>query len=197
MHVLTAGPRNVVDGMILDPVFHLRGGRSLPIPPSWGHLDGFLQRAGALEQLSWPIPSLELSQQLFVWFFALLGSIGLLAFVAWQRHRQAPTAVRTQTLVVVALFSIGLVPQAMQRVDSAHFAWVGCVPMAFLPIVAFELIRSRAGSAPYPTGRLALVSVGAVFLGIVLVIPAFTVAHVRRLQRAVVRLPPDRVPDRA
>jgi hypothetical protein len=174
VHVLTAGPRNVVDGMILDPVFHLRGGRSLPIPPSWGHLDGFLQRAGALEQLSWPIPSLELSQQLFVWFFALLGSIGLLSFVAWQRHRRSPAAVRTQTLVVVALFSIGLVPQAVQRVDSAHFAWVGCVPMAFLPVVAFELARSRARFRAVPTGRLALASVGAVFLGIVLVIPAFT-----------------------
>ena len=35
-----------IDGMILDPVFYLRGGRRLPIPPPWDHLDGFLQRAG-------------------------------------------------------------------------------------------------------------------------------------------------------
>ena len=197
IHVATAGPGNVIDGMILDPVFHLRGGRSLPIPPSWGHLDGFLQRAGALEQLSWPIPALELSQQLFVWFFFLLGSIGLLAFVAWQRHRQAPAATRTRTLVVVAMFSIGLVPQAVQRVDSAHFAWVGCVPMAFLPIVVFELVRSRARARDVPAGRLALASVGGVFLAIVLVIPRVHRAHIPRLQRAVLRVPSHRAPDRA
>ena len=50
VHLVTAGPGHVVQGMILDPVFELRGGRSLPIPPSWSHLDGFLQRA-AFEQL--------------------------------------------------------------------------------------------------------------------------------------------------
>ena len=81
---------------------------------------------------------------------------------------------RTQNQVVVALFSIGLVTHAVQRDDSAHFAWDGCVPMAFLPVVAFELAQSRARFRAVPTGRLALVSVGAVFLGIVLVIPAFT-----------------------
>ena len=30
------GPGNVWQGMVIDPVFHLRGGRSLPIPPPWG-----------------------------------------------------------------------------------------------------------------------------------------------------------------
>jgi hypothetical protein len=172
VHVATAGLGNVVDGMVVDPVFHLRGGRSLPIPPSWDHLDGFLQRAGALEQLDWPIPALRLSQQLFLWFFALLGSVALLLLVAWRRHRRAPAAVRTTTLAVVALFSAGLVPQAVQRVDSAHFAWVGCVPMAFLPVAVFELARPRIRMvAP---GRLAIGSVVAVLVAIVLVIPAFT-----------------------
>ena len=32
IHVLTAGPGTVVDGMILEPIFDLRGGRSLPDP---------------------------------------------------------------------------------------------------------------------------------------------------------------------
>ena len=47
VQIATAGPGHAFRGMVLDPVFKLRGGRSLPIPPSWGHFDGFLQRAGA------------------------------------------------------------------------------------------------------------------------------------------------------
>ena len=50
--------------MVLDPVFFLRGGRRLPIPPPSDHLDGFLQRAGAIHQLTWPIPSFSTAQQL-------------------------------------------------------------------------------------------------------------------------------------
>jgi len=47
----TAGPGHSIQGMVVEPVFKLRGGRGLPIPPAWGHFDGFLQRAGALAQM--------------------------------------------------------------------------------------------------------------------------------------------------
>jgi hypothetical protein len=60
----------------------------------------------------------------------------------------------------------------VQRVDSAHFAWVGCVPMAFLPIVAFELVRPHLHRIS--SGRVALGSVVGVVLVVVLTIPAFT-----------------------
>ncbi len=80
IHIATAGPGNVWRGMVLDPVFHLRGGRSLPIPPPWGHLDGFLQKAGAIQQLSWPLPAPGMSQQLFLWFFLLLAVIAFLVY---------------------------------------------------------------------------------------------------------------------
>jgi hypothetical protein len=173
VHIVTAGPGHVVQGMILDPVFKLRGGRSLPIPPSWSHLDGFLQRAGALQQVSWPIPHLTDSQQLFVWFFLLLGSVGLLLTAALLASRTAPASMRATTLLVVAWFSVGLLPQAIQRVDSAHFAWVGCIPIGFLPVAVFELVRRfrpRANS-----GRVAVLA-GAVTLAVVvLVIPSYTI----------------------
>ena len=52
VHLATAGPYTVVKGMVLDPVVYLRGGRRLPIPPPWDHLDGFLQKSGAIEELS-------------------------------------------------------------------------------------------------------------------------------------------------
>jgi hypothetical protein len=172
IHLATAGPGNVVRGMVIDPVFNLRGGRSLPIPPSWSHLDGFLQRAGALAQLSWPIPSLSLSQQLFVWFFVLLGSVVLLGVVAWRCVRREPGSPRALTLVAIACFSAGLIPQAMQRVDSAHFAWVGCVPMAFLPIAAFELLHRRFQGVS--VHRVALVAATGAIGVLVIAIPGFT-----------------------
>ncbi len=73
VQLATAGPGRAIRGMVLEPVFKLRGGRSLPIPPGWNHFDGFLQRAGALAQISWPLPSLTGPHQLFLWFFLLLG----------------------------------------------------------------------------------------------------------------------------
>jgi hypothetical protein len=172
VHVATAGPRNVWDGMVIDPVFHLRGGRRLPVPPPWGHLDGFLQRAGALDQLSWPLPSLRTAHELFLWFFCLIATVAFLLYVAWIATRAQPSSRRARTLLVVALFSVGLMPQAVQRVDSAHFAWVGCVPIAFLPVALTEAVRRMAPRVSY--ARAALAS-GAVVVAIVLfVIPEFT-----------------------
>ncbi len=173
VHVVLAGPGNVVRGLILDPVVYLRGGRRLPIPPPPGHLDGFLQRAGALQQLDWPVPALRASLQLTIWFFVLLLATAFLVGVAWWRVRRDPHAFRARVLLVVALFGLGLTPQALQRVDSAHFAWVSCVTLAFLPLALIEVIR-----AVRPTRGMraaALMSGGAVLALLALVLPYFTV----------------------
>src|SRR5947208_2273269 len=142
IQLATAGVGATVSGMILDPVIYLRGGRRLPIPPPWDHLDGFLQRAGNIQQLSWPVPSFSTAQQLTTWFFFLLATVLFLLLVARWRLRQNRTAFNPRVLATVAVFSLGLMPQAIQRVDSAHFAWVGCVPIAFLPIAVTEVLRS-------------------------------------------------------
>ena len=144
IHIATAGVGNTFQGMILDPVVYLRGGRRLPIPPPWNHLDGFLQKVGAIEPLSWPIPSFSTSQQLTIWFFFLLASVAFLLFVAFWRLRRDRTSFTARVLATVAVFSAGLLPQAIQRVDSAHFAWVSCVPIAFLPVAVNEVLRANA-----------------------------------------------------
>ncbi|MET1003141.1 MAG: hypothetical protein ABWZ15_15135 [Acidimicrobiia bacterium] len=172
IHVLTAGPGTVVDGMILEPIFDLRGGRGLPIPPGWSRLDGFLQRAGALEMLPWPIPRASVAQQLFLWFLALLAVVVFLLVVARQMRRRDPASFHARSLMVIACFSAGLLPQALQRVDSQHLAWVGCVPFAFVPIATFEVLRRQAPAVP--TRRLAIASGAGVLVAIALVIPAFT-----------------------
>src|SRR5262249_16769933 len=127
IHVATAGPGHVFQGMVIDPLFNLRGGRGLPVPPGWSHLDGVLDPARPLQHISWPLPQLAVAHQLFLWFFFLLLTNAFLLFVAWRATRRAPAAAQTRILLVSALFSVGLLPQAMQRVDSAHFSWVGCV----------------------------------------------------------------------
>src|SRR5262249_57347564 len=105
------------------PIFRLRGGRGLPFPPGWSHLDGFLQRAGRLQQLSWPIPAPSTSQQLFFFFFLLLGAV---AFVLWQgivAIRRAPDSIQSRTLLVVGLFGPGMMSQAVQGGDSPPPPW--------------------------------------------------------------------------
>jgi hypothetical protein len=174
IHLAIAG--NVVRGMLIEPVFELRGGRSLPVPPPWNHYDGFLQKAASLQQLSWPLPDLAGPQQLFIWFFVLLAVVALLLFQAWRLMRADPMSLRSRTMLVVALFSTGILPQAVQRVDSAHFAWVGCVPFGFLPVALYELVRRRGTSRTHET-KVALAA-GACTLAVLLfAIPAYTITR--------------------
>jgi hypothetical protein len=172
VHLATAGPVTVVKGMVFDPLIYLRGGRRLPVPPPWDHLDGFLQRAGALQQVHWPIASLKASQQLTLWFFGLLATVIVLVVVGVWSVRREPSRFEGRVLLAVALFSLGMVPQAVQRVDSAHFGWVGCVPVAFLPIALVEVLRVRAPS--WPARLRGAVAGAGVLVAMLLVIPFYT-----------------------
>jgi hypothetical protein len=59
-------------------------------------------------------------------------------------------------LLAMALFSVGLLPQALQRADSTHLAWVSCVPIGLLPAAVVELLRGwRPAWGPRPTTLLA------------------------------------------
>ena len=153
VQLATAGPGHAFRGMVIDPVFELRGGRSLPVPPSWGHFDGFLQKAGALAGITWPFPALAQPHQLFLWFFLLLGAIAFVLWQGWQATRRNPASVRARTLFIVGLFGLGILPQAMQRVDSGHFAWVSCVVFAFVPIALYEFARRRVPTRAHPAPR--------------------------------------------
>src|SRR5262249_61601433 len=98
--IATAGLGHAFQGMVIDPVFRLRGGRSLPIPPSWGHFDGFLQKAGALAQISWPFPALARPHELFIWFFLLLGAIAFVLWQGWRGGGAGPGSIPARTLFV-------------------------------------------------------------------------------------------------
>jgi hypothetical protein len=151
VHLGLAGPASVIEGLVLEPVLDLRGGRHLPIPPSGDRYDGFLQGAGALDPPSWPLPHLSGPRQLWVWFFFLLVSGILLVVAGLLAHRRRGD----RRLLVIAAFSVGMFPQALQRPDSTHLAWVGCVAFAVLPVALIELNRTTRRAAADPGPRTA------------------------------------------
>ena len=123
VHVAMAGPTTVWRGMLIDPLIHLRAARHLQVPPDPNHLVGVARVIAAFDP-SWPFPRFSPSQQLFVWFILLaLLAIALLAFSIWL-VRDEPRAFRPRVLLAGTLFGLGIFPQAIQRADSAHLAWV-------------------------------------------------------------------------
>ncbi|HVX17934.1 MAG TPA: hypothetical protein VHA73_07865 [Acidimicrobiales bacterium] len=176
VHVALAGPGHSFQGMVIDPVFRLRAGRSLPVPPSWSHLDGFLQRAAGLQRPGWPLPALHASNQVFLWFFLgplsalFVGAVGLWAYRRDQRD------VRARILLAAGLFGVGMLTQAVQRPDTAHFAWVSCVPLALVPVAVTEVLRARRGRGGEQRKLQVGRALGAAVIVVVLggVIPHFT-----------------------
>ncbi len=171
VQLATAGPYNTFKGMVLDPVVYLRGGRRLPIPPSWNHLDGFLQRSGAIQPPKWPLPHLETSQQLFIWFFVMIAVVIAVPVIGRFAVRRDPGRYQARVLLAAGLFGLGMLPQGIQRVDSAHFSWVSCVSLALLPVAVVELLRLRRASLPRWTPMVTIVAIP---VAIVLLFPHFT-----------------------
>ncbi|WP_116998511.1 hypothetical protein [Desertimonas flava] len=141
VHLAMAGPAAIWRGMFLDPVFHLRAGRELPRPPSWGRLDGALQRIAETVPPWWPFPHVAASNALFLWFFAMfLIAFAMLGFAIWQRRRGERDG-RSTALLVTAIVSVGILPQAWQRPDSTHLTWVTCVSWPFFVVFVADLVR--------------------------------------------------------
>lgn len=169
VHLATAGPGAAIRGLLVEPVFELRGGRHLPLPPSTDRFDGFLQGAGALDQPPWPLPAPSGPRQLWLWCFALAG-VGLVLVIAGiVRVRRDGD----RRMLAIAALTVGLFPQAFQRPDSTHLAWVSCVAFAVLPAALLEL---RAAWL-HQDGRRPGLAVGAVAAPVALLLvvaPHFT-----------------------
>ena len=166
VHVAMAGPGNIVQGLFVEPVFELRPGRSLPLPPSWGSFDGFLQRAGVLIEPPWPLPAPASPAQLSLWFLLLVASVAVLLVAGLLVRRSGGDA----RLLVMAAFAAGLLPQAIQRADSTHLAWVSAVPLGFLPAALKELLDRSAGRLPHR----AAVAAATPLLLLAFLVPHFT-----------------------
>ncbi|MEO7371642.1 MAG: hypothetical protein ABIZ69_12300, partial [Ilumatobacteraceae bacterium] len=171
VHIALVGPSTAFRGMVIDPVFKLRAGRELPRPPSWGHLDGSLQAIAELVPPWWRVPALSAPKSLFLWFFAMLIVPAILVWIAVRLWRQSHSA-RGATLLCGALFSVGVAPQALQRPDSTHLAWVTCISFPLLILGVIEHLRQRR---PRTTQRQGVAAGAAVALVLTLVVaPLFT-----------------------
>jgi hypothetical protein len=158
--------------MVIEPVFELRGGRTLPQPPSWSQFDGALQKVASLREPDWIGPSLASPNQAYIWFFLLPAVVAFVALVGWWRVRAEPDAWRPRVLLAVGLLGLGMLPQAFQRPDSTHLAWVSCVPLAFAPAAVAEVL-GHLRSRPLRRHGPSLAAL-AVLLIPLLVIPHFT-----------------------
>ncbi len=174
-----AGPGAAIKGMLIQPVFDLRAGRALPVPPSWGSIDGFAQRAAMIAPPSWPLPMAGPSQQVFLWFVGLLAATLLAvvtALVVARRSGWSAAAIRADrgalTTLLVAPLALGILPQAMQRADTTHLAWVGCIVIPLTPGLVFQLTRGWV--RPRYRGALAVVLGGALVASMVIVAPIYT-----------------------
>lgn len=175
VHLVQAGPGRVIRGMIIEPVVDLRAGRALPRPPSWSHLDGALQIIAEKVAPSWPLPHVAESKQLFVWFFLLpVSAVFVLAVGLLRRRVHADPAARSRALVliVVGALSVGLLPQAIQRPDSAHLLWVAAVPWPFMIPAVVEFVRLRRPGSQPVVRRLVAAFVMAVL--VLVVTPSYT-----------------------
>ena len=169
-----AGFGNAFRGMVSQPVFDLRGGRRLPIPPSWSSYDGYLQDLADARPRGWPLPTLPGPNQLFLWFLANVVAIALLVGTGIWAMRKRPEARRSRALLAAGVFALGILPQALQRPDSTHVAWVSCVSIGLVSIAISELLAHRSSSR-WLTRHHRLVA-GAVPVALcVLVFPGFTV----------------------
>ena len=166
VHAVAAGPVAVFRGLVVEPVFELRGGRRLPLPPSWDEFDGFLQRAGDTVAPPWPLPALGSPAQLSVWLYLTVAVLAVLVLAGTRAGRRGD-----RRLLVFALFAVGLLPQALQRADSAHLAWVSAVPLGLLPAAVVELAR---GVRPQVGRRLVVLASAAPVLLTVALVPHFT-----------------------
>lgn len=145
IHLIRAGPIAAFDGMVIDPVFRLRAGRELPRPPSWGQVDGALQAVAESLPPWWRFPAPGASQQLFLWFWAVIVIATGVTWWAVRTHRTTGREVGSPSDVLVAasLFGLGILPQALQRPDSTHLAWVAVVSWPLLVVLIDQVVRPR------------------------------------------------------
>ena len=180
VHLFQAGPAAYWRGAVIEPVFTLRGGRTLPRPPSLDNIDGALQWIGERPPPWWPLPAPSASQQLFTWFWLLpLASLAGLALAArWWRRTHSP---HHRSMLVVAVFSVGLLTQALQRPDSTHLLWGSVVTLPLAGCWLAEWWGQRPGDGSRGS-RLALLMAPVALLFVVLPFYTFRTytMHVRQ-----------------
>lgn len=176
IHLVVAGPGPSIEGMVIDPVFRLRAGRELPRPPSFDNIDGTLQIVAETFPPWWELPAIPAEKQLFFWFFAVCIIAVAVPLIAWLRRRRGDTSALNAVLLAAGIFGLGILPQALQRPDSTHLAWVAVVSWPLLAVMITGAIarRYRAGVPHWAPGLTGALAIGVVMF---VLCPFFTYRH--------------------
>ena len=173
IHLIVAGPGPVIEGVIIDPVFNLRAGRELPTPPSFDRVDGALQAIAEGNPPWWNLPALAPNHQLFFWFFAVFAIAIAVPVAAWRNVGNRNPQQRG-VLIAAGLLGLGLLPQALQRPDSTHLAWVAVVSWPLLIVVIVDLIRTRVPQQRAALHAAPLAAVASLLALLLVVAPFYT-----------------------
>ncbi len=114
-------------------------------------------------------------KQLFFWFWAVvIVAIGVPLY-AWWIRRRGDRSVQSDVLLYAGLFGLGILPQAMQRPDSTHLAWVACVSWPLATAALADALRRTSWS----THRLRrhLTTAGVAMVALLVIRPFFTLRH--------------------
>jgi intracellular sulfur oxidation DsrE/DsrF family protein len=133
VNAVQAGVGNVVTGQLTDPIFVSGSGRRLP-----------------------------LSGLSTTWLVVLVVCVSIavahtaLGIVALRRDR---SSLAGATSLLIGAFEIAILPQAFQRADAAHVAFVACFILATAAAVSPPVVSLRVPRVPWAivTGGLALV----------------------------------------
>jgi hypothetical protein len=134
--------------------------------------DGALQAVAEGVPPWWGLPAIGHSKQLFFWFFAVIVIALAVPAIAFVLRRRDPDDPAVTVLVVGGLFGLGILPQAMQRPDSTHLAWVAVVSWSLLVPALVSL-----GAGRWSLGRRAIGATVAVGLLMAVVCPFYTYRH--------------------
>ena len=98
--------------------------------------------------MGWPFPEFAISQQIYLWFFiTVLAPLVTIGVALWARSRD-PDPRRAHALLVLGLFGLGLITQALQRADETHLSWVSVITIASLPAAIAEFLVVRPARRP-------------------------------------------------
>jgi hypothetical protein len=143
-------------------------------------VDGALQAVAEGLPPWWGLPAPEASQQLVLWFFAVVIIAVAVPVWAWRRRRSGTVDHHTMVLLAAGLFGLGILPQALQRPDSTHLAWVavGSWPLLAASIVDVLSRRPRRGhGAGAPHRGAAAIGLGTVLVLMIAIAPFYTFRH--------------------
>jgi hypothetical protein len=107
-HIVLAGPAPVFENLVVDAFFRSAPQSTRPFPPE--------------------IPS---TVRLMVLVAAAIAVLVACAALSWWR---APGTPESRRVAAIALFCVGLAPQALGRLDGLHLVQVGCVAVALVPL---------------------------------------------------------------